>query len=327
MKTKQAEREEEEKNRREADRLRRLQEAALEKEKEEHRFSMKMAIDKLRESETGRKIIEVIGEEELYTYDPNSLNSLHIDAIIKHNREQKEKLRIHYKKIDYLIRAMHETELPLIEHKAKEEMCFRYRIQNLERQHAIENRQRLLRMDEDKNYFLQTIRDQRQSDFIERINEFNQRLEVARRQRLKQLRQEYIEEKKENFRKERKSKQQRKLEEKQQKIQAEFRRKEKERLELLRIANEEKYGKLDDQARKQREREAEIERKLQADKDRLHSMTTSCSSSSRRGGSGAMDSSHSQAKHRIDRFEYTGGPKIIGHSLPLSLRLYFIFKN
>ena len=93
-KTKQIERDEEDKTRRVADQKRREAEAASEKEKEEHRFNMKVAIDRLRESEIGRKIIDVIGEDELYKYDPNSINSLHIDAVIKHSREQKEKLKV-----------------------------------------------------------------------------------------------------------------------------------------------------------------------------------------------------------------------------------------
>ena len=94
----QDQREKEDKSRREADQKRRLAEAASERDKEEHRLNMKIAIDKLRESDIGRKIIDLIGEEELYKYDPDSLNSLHIDAVIKHSREQKEKLKVQHKK-------------------------------------------------------------------------------------------------------------------------------------------------------------------------------------------------------------------------------------
>jgi translation initiation factor 3 subunit A len=165
-KTKQAERDEEDKTRREADYKRRLQEAALEKEKEEHRFGMKMAIDKLRESEIGRKIIEVIGEEELYKYDPNSINLLHIDAVIKHSREQKEKLKVQYKKVDYVIRAQHEAEIPLLHKQTEEEARIRREIQRAERERAIERRERLIRMDNDKNNFLQSIRGQRHGDYV-----------------------------------------------------------------------------------------------------------------------------------------------------------------
>ena len=84
---------------------------------------MKIAIEKLGESEIGQKIIDVIGEEELYRYDPNSINSLHVDAVIKHSREQKEKLKVQFKKVDYLIRAQHEVEIPLLQKHAEQEKC------------------------------------------------------------------------------------------------------------------------------------------------------------------------------------------------------------
>jgi len=293
-KTKQAERDEEDKTRREADQKRRLAEAALEKEKEEHRFAMKMAIDKLRESEIGRKIIEVIGEEELYKYDPNSINSLHIDAVIKHSREQKEKLKIQYKKVDYLIRALHESEIPLLQKQAEDEGNRKREIQRAERERAIERRNRLIRMENDKNDFLQSIRGQRHDDFIERMREYEQRLNVARQQRLEELRREYKEKRQQDFRKEKLLKRQRKQEEVQRQLQAEIKRKEEERLAVRRAAEEEKNKKLAEQTKKQREREEEIERRLQAEREATHSTVISSgggggsgSSSSRRGGSAA----------------------------------------
>jgi len=301
-KTKQAERDEEDKTRREADQKRRQQEAALEKEKEEHRFAMKMAIDKLRESEIGRKIIEVIGEEELYKYDPNSINSLHIDAVIKHSREQKEKLKIQYKKVDYLIRALHESEVPLLQKQAEEELNRRRQIQCAEREHAIERRQRLTRMENDKNDFLQSIRGQRHDDYIERIREYEQRLNIGRQQRLEQLRREYIEKKKQDFRRQKQLKRERKREEEQKRLQEEVKRKEEERLALQRAADEEKNRKLAEQTRKQREREEEIERRLQAEKEAAHSTTTpSGGSGSRRGGT-TTSGSHQQG---ADKFVYS----------------------
>jgi translation initiation factor 3 subunit A len=298
-KTKQAERDEEDKTRREADQKRRQAEAALEKEKEEHRFAMKMAIDKLRESEIGRKIIEVIGEEELYKYDPNSINSLHIDAVIKHSREQKEKLKIQYKKVDYLIRAQHEAEVPLLQRQAEEENNRRREIQRAERERAIERRQCLIRMEGDKNEFLLSIRGQRHEDYVQHMREYEQRLSVARQQRLVQLRREYIEKKKQTFRREKELAKQRKREEEQQQIQAEIRRKEDERLAVRRAADEERNKKLADQARKQRERDEEIERKLQAEREAAYPATAS-SGTVRKTVSTA--SSHAPEKDRTDRF-------------------------
>ncbi|CAF3804580.1 unnamed protein product, partial [Rotaria sordida] len=270
----QDEREKEDKSRREADQKRRLAEAALEREKEEHRFNMKIAIDKLRESEIGRKIIELIGEEELYKYDPESLNSLHIDAVIKYSREQKEKLKIQYKKVDFLIRALHETEIPLMQKQSQEEIQQRYHIQLAERERAIERRERLIRMENDKKDFLQSIRGQRHEDFVLQMQTFEQRLHIARQQRLEQLRREHIEKKKQDWKKQKQLEKQQKENEKQQKIQAELRRQEVERLAKMRAETEEKNKKLDEQAKRQRQREEEVERKLQEEREASRTTST-----------------------------------------------------
>ena len=234
---------------------------------------MKVAIDKLRESEIGRKIIDVIGEDELYKYDPNSINSLHIDAVIKHSREQKEKLKVQYKKVDYLIRALHETEVPLLQKEADEEIRKRRDIQCAERELAIQKRDRLVRMEDDKNAFLQSIRGQRHEDFVAQLKAFNDRLSKEREQRLEQLRKEHIEKKKQEWRNEKRLKQERVKREKEQRILAERRRVEDERAAEVRVADEERKRKFNEQARKQREREEEVERKLQATKESTYSTT------------------------------------------------------
>jgi translation initiation factor 3 subunit A len=125
-------------------------------------------------------------------------------------------------------------------------------------------------MENDKNEFLISIRGQRHEDYIKDMREYEQRLNVARQQRLVQLRREYVEKKKQNFRREKELAKQRKRDEEQQRIQAEIRRKEDERLAAQRAVDEERNKKLADQARKQRERDEEIERKLQAEKETAH---------------------------------------------------------
>ncbi|CAM4743976.1 unnamed protein product [Rotaria magnacalcarata] len=145
-----------------------------ERDKEEHRFDMEITTDKLRESEIGRKIIELIGEEELYKYDPELLNSLHIDGVIKYSREQKEKLKVQYKKVDFPIRELHEAEIPLVIKQSEKELRQRHTIQLAER--AIERCERFVRMENDKEDFLLSIRGQRHEDFVLHMNIFEQRL-------------------------------------------------------------------------------------------------------------------------------------------------------
>ncbi|CAF3799678.1 unnamed protein product [Rotaria magnacalcarata] len=145
-----------------------------ERNKEEHRFDMEITIDKLRQSEIGRKIIELIGEEELYKYDPELLNSLHIDGVIKYSREQKEKLKVQYKKVDFPIRELHEAEILLVIKQSEKELRQRHTIQLAER--AIERCERFVRMENDKEDFLLSIRGQRHEDFVLHMNIFEQRL-------------------------------------------------------------------------------------------------------------------------------------------------------
>jgi translation initiation factor 3 subunit A len=256
-------REEEEKNYRDANEKTRQAEAALAREKEEHRSKMKIAIDKLGGSDIGRRIIELVGEEELYKYDPESLNSLHIDAVIKHSREQKEKLKVQFKKVDFLIRAQHEAEVPLIQEYSKDDAHLRRDIQLAERERAIERRERLIRMEKDKQDFLQSIRGQRHEDFVLQMKEYKQRLQIARQQRLEQLRKEHIEKKKQDFRKEKQLKKQRKIQEKEEKRQAELKRIQDERSAEQRAANAKRNKELDKQAEIQRARDKAIEDKLQ----------------------------------------------------------------
>ena len=239
---------------------------ALEREKEEHRAKMKIAIDKLDGSEIGRRIIELVGEEELYKYDPESLNSLHIDAVIKHSREQKEKLKVQYKKVDFLIRAQHEAEVSLIQDYSQEDTRLRRDIQLAERERAIERRERLIRMEDDKRDFLQSIRGQRHDDYVLKMQEYNQQLQIARQQRLEQLRKEHIEKKKQEFRKNKQLEKQRKEREKQEKIQSEAKRKQDKVLAEKREADAKRFKELDKQAEIQRERERAIEEKLQAER-------------------------------------------------------------
>ena len=262
---------------------------------------MKMAIDKLRESEIGRKIIEVIGEEELYKYDPNSINSLHIDAVIKHSREQKEKLKIQFKKVDYLIRAQHEAEVPLLQKQTEDETNRRREIQRAERERAIERRDCLIRMDNDKNDFLKSICGQRHDDYLKQMRGYEERMKIARQQRLVQLRREYVEKRKQEFRKEKELRKQRKREEQQQRILTEQRRKEEERLAERRAVDEERNKKLADQSRKQRERDEEIERRIQAEREATHAPATAPSSTSVRR-SGPPASSSTQDKDKPDKF-------------------------
>lgn len=224
---------------------------------------MKIAIDKLRESEIGRRIIELIGDEELYKYDPDSLNSLHIDAVIKHSREQKEKLKVQYKKVDFFVRALHEAEVPLILQQSEVELQRRREIQQSERENAIERRGRLIRMEEDKLAFLQSIRGQRHEDFMAQKREFEKRLSAVRQQRLEQIRKDHVEKRKQEWRKQKEAEKE-----------AKIRRQEEKRLADARAQARARDEKLNAQSQIQRQRDEEIQRRIEAEKNTSQTSST-----------------------------------------------------
>lgn len=267
----------------EADKKQQAIDAALEREKQEHRLNMQIAIDKLRESEIGIRIIKHVGEEELYGYDPDSLNTLHIDAVIKHIKEQKEKLKSQYKKFDYLIRAQHEAEIPLIERQSEEEIRRRREIQLIERARAIERREQLIRMDTNKKEFLQSIRGQRHEDFVARLDAFEKRLQIAREQRLQQLRKEHIEKRKQEFRKERAAEKQRREQLKQERILAEKKRQKDLELAEKRAIDSERMKKLNEQAEIQRAKDRAIEEKMNQTTQNTSTSTVTTTNNRRTG--------------------------------------------
>ncbi|CAF0756314.1 unnamed protein product [Didymodactylos carnosus] len=235
----------------------------------QHRQLMKMAIDKLRDSEIGRKIIKLLTEAELYKYDPASLNALHIEHVIKDSREQKEKLKQQHRKVDYFVRACHEEEVKLLSIKSEDDITVRRDIFNREREKAHERRKRLTRMDEDKNEFLSSIKDRRHDDYLSQMKAFHQRLQRAKEIKLEELRKENKEKKQQDWIKRKELDEERKQREKQQQIQEDKERIERDRREKERLLESDRRKQLDSIALKQREKEEAIERKLKKQEQSL----------------------------------------------------------
>lgn len=294
-KEEQAKRNDEEESRRKAEAERRRKEEASEREIEEHRKNVMIAIKKLRETDIGRKIADAIPETDLYTYDPESLNALHIDAVIQYSREQKEKLKVQYKKVDYLVRALHEAELPLLKEFSKQESEKRIQIQREERVIAIEKRDRLVRMEDEKNKLLQSIQGERHNEYVQRLKEYESRLEAERKKNLEKIRKEYVEQKKKEWHDKKQQKKQQKQEEIQQRKAEKQRAIEEQEREKRRAKDNEQRAKQDEAARKQQARMEEIERKL----EQQNSQTKSSSIRETRSTAGA-DSTHSGSGGRAD---------------------------
>lgn len=174
------------------------------------------------------------------------------------NREKKElmeRLKKEEKKFDHFVRACHEVEIPILSKLADEDSQTRMkfweeveveRIDNLkkERQLQAENRDRLLRMKEDKENFEKIIHDARKEDYEEKMAEFQVKLKAARESKLA----------------ERKDK--RKLDRRNEYFADIEKKKKREEDERRAREDEEKKRKLDEQAEIQRKREREMEERL-----------------------------------------------------------------
>jgi translation initiation factor 3 subunit A len=126
---------------------------------------------------------------------------LQIEKLEKEKKEKNERLKKEEKKYDHFVRACHEVELPSVAKFAEEDAKARKkfwdekeveRIENLKREQQIqaENRDRLLRMVEEKLKFEKNVHDKRGEIFQTQMAEFQQRLQVAREQKLRERREQ-----------------------------------------------------------------------------------------------------------------------------------------
>lgn len=118
-----------------------------------------------------------------------------IEQLNKEKRELAEKLKKEEKKYDHFVRACHEVEVPLIVKVADEDAQIRKkfwekkeleRIENLKREQQVqaENRDRLMRMLDDKVKFEQLIHSARKEEYERKKAEFQVKLKTARENKL-----------------------------------------------------------------------------------------------------------------------------------------------
>lgn len=226
-------------------------------------------VQQISKTEIGKKIIEKLDQKEDQNLDPDALAAIEQDQLAKERKELQSKLKSQEKKIDYFERAKRLEEIPLIEkylaEKQKQDKDFwekqeadRIEAAIAERKNAIATRERLLRMYDDRDAFLEKLRDERKSVHVEKLKQFELFLEEEKKKRLAM--------RVEMRRKERRAAYLREKEEERQRIEDEIRKKkeEEERIERERRAKEREIEleKLKLQAEKQRLKEEEAERKL-----------------------------------------------------------------
>ncbi|XP_027021627.2 eukaryotic translation initiation factor 3 subunit A isoform X2 [Tachysurus fulvidraco] len=256
----------------------RLRQEAKEREKErimqEHeqikKKTVRERLEQIKKTELGAKAFKDIDIEDLEELDPDFIMAKQVEQLEKEKKELQERLKNQEKKIDYFERAKRLEEIPLIK-KAYEEQRIKdmelwelqeeERISNLkvEREKALEHKQRMSRMIEDKESFVAKITAARSFIYEEKLKQFDERLVEERKKRLEERKIQRKEERRSTFYRQKEEEAQRIHEE-----QLKKEREERERLEQAQREEEEReyqerLRKLEEQERKQRARQQEIE--------------------------------------------------------------------
>ncbi|KAI8822422.1 uncharacterized protein EV422DRAFT_577515 [Fimicolochytrium jonesii] len=257
---------EEESRKREADRM--LQQRLDMQKQEAAKLAAKLAED-LKEKKVK------VNAEDLEGLDTTKLMQLQVEQLDKEKREMQNKLRAVSKKIDHTVRAFRKEEIPLLAQdyeeqkkndKAAHQALWRAKLAASKIQHeeAIKLKSRMGRMVGDYNELKEQLQAQRKAEFDEIRAESERRIAAEKIKRIEQVKRERAEER---IRRQREAEEEEILAE-QERVRAEEEARAAEeaaaRAAARRAEAEENRSRLDEIARKQREREAEIEAKLAA---------------------------------------------------------------
>ncbi|KAM8739544.1 eukaryotic translation initiation factor 3 subunit A [Acanthopagrus schlegelii] len=256
----------------------RLRQEAKEREKErimqEHeqikKKTVRERLEQIKKTELGAKAFKDIDIEDLEELDPDFIMAKQVEQLEKEKKELQERLKNQEKKIDYFERAKRLEEIPLIK-KAYEEQRIKdmelwelqeeERISNMkvEREKALEHKNRMSRMMEDKENFLSKITAARSFIYEEKLKTFEERLVVERKKRLEERKKQRKEDRRNNYYRQKEEEAQRIHEEQLKKEREERERLEQEQREEEEREYQERLRKLEEQERKQRARQQEIE--------------------------------------------------------------------
>ncbi|XDV50166.1 hypothetical protein PO909_019268 [Leuciscus waleckii] len=256
----------------------RLKQEAKEREKErimqEHeqikKKTVRERLEQIKKTELGAKAFKDIDIEDLEELDPDFIMAKQVEQLEKEKKELQERLKNQEKKIDYFERAKRLEEIPLIK-KAYEEQRIKdmelwelqeeERISNMkmEREKALEHKQRMSRMMEDKENFLSKIKEARSFIYEEKLKHFEERMVEERKKRLEERKKQRKEDRRNAFYRQKEEDAQRIHEEQLKKEREERERVEQEQREEEEREYQERLRKLEEQERKQRARQQEIE--------------------------------------------------------------------
>merc|ERR1711970_1585863 len=197
-------------------------------------------IAQLANTEIGKKVLEGMPAEEIMAKQ--------VEELEKEKKELQVRLKAQEKKVDHLERAKRLEEIPLLKlqfEELKEEAKVvweeqekdRIEEEKKERASDIENRDRMVRMRDDKDKYLESLLKERKNVFEKKITEFNVLVDEERKIRLERRKDERQEERRRKWMREREEEEQ----------------KQREKEEY-----EKKKAELEEIERKKREKEREI---------------------------------------------------------------------
>ncbi|XP_028936044.1 eukaryotic translation initiation factor 3 subunit A [Ornithorhynchus anatinus] len=256
----------------------RLRQEAKEREKErilqEHeqikKKTVRERLEQIKKTELGAKAFKDIDIEDLEELDPDFIMAKQVEQLEKEKKELQERLKNQEKKIDYFERAKRLEEIPLIKSAYEEQRVKdmdlweqqeeeRITTMQLEREKALEHKNRMSRMLEDRDLFVERLKAARQSVYEEKLKQFEERLAEERRNRLEERKKQRKEERRITYYREKEEEEQRLAEEQMIKEREERERAEREKREEEQREYQERVKKLEEVERKKRQRELEIE--------------------------------------------------------------------
>merc|ERR1712137_910514 len=217
------ERQEQEKANRQREKLRRAEQQRLEAEREKREVERRKQemkeiqkqqvwdrVDSLRGTDVGKRAFKNLSAKEIDEMDPDDILRRQYEQLEMEKRELALKLRTQEKRMDHLVRAIRQEEVPLLEKhiadkKVKDredwERSEEERISNAEKEHkvALKTQDRLKRMTPDKEDFLNTLYGNRRSEYEARLSEFDKRLDKVRHDRLEERQRQRMAKRREEF--------------------------------------------------------------------------------------------------------------------------------
>nr|KAF6322249.1 eukaryotic translation initiation factor 3 subunit A [Pipistrellus kuhlii] len=191
----------------------RLRQEAKEREKErilqEHeqikKKTVRERLEQIKKTELGAKAFKDIDIEDLEELDPDFIMAKQVEQLEKEKKELQERLKNQEKKIDYFERAKRLEEIPLIKSAYEEQRIKdmdlweqqeeeRITTMQLEREKALEHKNRMSRMVEDRDLFEMRLKAARQSVYEEKLKQFEERLAEERHNRLEERKRQRKEE-------------------------------------------------------------------------------------------------------------------------------------